>query len=345
MYCRSCGKQVKPGTAACPHCGREVEALSGGSGFWDLIEGCHAPAPAVVAPDQTPLQPQAGTAVPKQPTPPPQVANPPAQPEQPRRGLQMPLWARLAACAAALLLILLALSLVQNGRMNAQLANLRQQAESREAQLAEAQGQAESREAQLAEAQGQAESREAQLAEVQGQAESQAAQLAKARETVESLERKVEALEAEKQVLSGRLEALLRTAAPTRQPAATVPVVGVKASAAPADIPGNAEENPLYITVEPADLSNGVYNVTDKISIRWACELPDDGDVEYAIWYINRDDEMKSYIISPGSREKILTRKDLPEDGIPRPVIVRASRRDAENESWWRMILVRLKNG
>ena len=36
MYCKFCGKQVNPGTVNCPYCGHQADALSGGSGFWDL---------------------------------------------------------------------------------------------------------------------------------------------------------------------------------------------------------------------------------------------------------------------------------------------------------------------
>ena len=38
MYCRSCGKTIQPYKAQCPFCGKDNGALSGGTGFWDLLE-------------------------------------------------------------------------------------------------------------------------------------------------------------------------------------------------------------------------------------------------------------------------------------------------------------------
>ena len=38
MYCKACGKLIKPGITQCPYCGKDAGALSGGTGFWDLIE-------------------------------------------------------------------------------------------------------------------------------------------------------------------------------------------------------------------------------------------------------------------------------------------------------------------
>lgn len=37
MFCKSCGKSVDTSMRQCPHCGRAVDALSGGTGFWDLL--------------------------------------------------------------------------------------------------------------------------------------------------------------------------------------------------------------------------------------------------------------------------------------------------------------------
>lgn len=38
MYCKYCGKQIEPGSVMCPYCGQKADALSGGTGFWDLID-------------------------------------------------------------------------------------------------------------------------------------------------------------------------------------------------------------------------------------------------------------------------------------------------------------------
>ena len=38
MYCKYCGKAVDLTTMRCVSCGREVGPLSGGTGFWDLLE-------------------------------------------------------------------------------------------------------------------------------------------------------------------------------------------------------------------------------------------------------------------------------------------------------------------
>ena len=38
MYCKYCGKAVDLTTMQCVSCGREVGPLSGGTGFWDLLD-------------------------------------------------------------------------------------------------------------------------------------------------------------------------------------------------------------------------------------------------------------------------------------------------------------------
>lgn len=38
MFCKGCGKGVDTSATICPHCGRNVDALSGGTGFWDLLK-------------------------------------------------------------------------------------------------------------------------------------------------------------------------------------------------------------------------------------------------------------------------------------------------------------------
>ena len=37
MFCKGCGKLIDSANKHCPHCGRDVDALSGGTGFWDLV--------------------------------------------------------------------------------------------------------------------------------------------------------------------------------------------------------------------------------------------------------------------------------------------------------------------
>ena len=37
MFCKGCGKLIDSAKKRCPHCGRDVDALSGGTGFWDLV--------------------------------------------------------------------------------------------------------------------------------------------------------------------------------------------------------------------------------------------------------------------------------------------------------------------
>ena len=39
MFCKRCGKRVDTSASACPYCGRDVDAVSGGTGFWDLMKG------------------------------------------------------------------------------------------------------------------------------------------------------------------------------------------------------------------------------------------------------------------------------------------------------------------
>lgn len=39
MFCKGCGKAIDSAERICPYCGRRADALSGGTGFWDLIEG------------------------------------------------------------------------------------------------------------------------------------------------------------------------------------------------------------------------------------------------------------------------------------------------------------------
>lgn len=36
MFCKSCGKKIQTTSPSCPHCGRATDAMSGGTGFWDL---------------------------------------------------------------------------------------------------------------------------------------------------------------------------------------------------------------------------------------------------------------------------------------------------------------------
>lgn len=62
MYCKACGKKIEAGTVRCRYCGREVDALSGGTGFWDLVQtkdsglNSSKPAPAPT-PKEEPVQP------------------------------------------------------------------------------------------------------------------------------------------------------------------------------------------------------------------------------------------------------------------------------------------------
>lgn len=37
MFCKSCGTRVNTKSSCCPHCGRSIDAMSGGTGFWDLV--------------------------------------------------------------------------------------------------------------------------------------------------------------------------------------------------------------------------------------------------------------------------------------------------------------------
>jgi len=329
VYCRSCGKQVRPGAAACPHCGREVDALSGGSGFWDLLGREHVSDPTEVAPDQTPLQPQAATSAPQRSVPAPQEAKPPANVHRPWWDFRLPGWMQAGVCAAAaLLLILLALALITRGHIKAQLADARQQAADWEAQTANTRQQAEGQAVQLTNARQQAESLEAQLTDARKEADALKAQLTTAA--------------AENQALSKALEAASQTAKPTLPPTLP-PETG--AASGPTALPADSDANPLRISVEPADLSNGVYNVSDSVVIRWDWALPDGDDMEYAIWYIDGNGKLKHFPIRHGIRERPIPKTDLPQGDVPRPVIIRARRQNGEGEAWWRVILIRGKDG
>ena len=37
MFCEFCGKQIDPKKRACPYCGQQQTARSGGNGFWDIL--------------------------------------------------------------------------------------------------------------------------------------------------------------------------------------------------------------------------------------------------------------------------------------------------------------------
>lgn len=56
MFCKQCGKQIKPGTGQCPHCGGNAAALSGGTGFWNLTRS--AKVEETVAPESPAPQAQ-----------------------------------------------------------------------------------------------------------------------------------------------------------------------------------------------------------------------------------------------------------------------------------------------
>ena len=48
MFCRFCGKRIETSARVCPFCGESQESLSGGNGFWDILNSKGAaPAPAV----------------------------------------------------------------------------------------------------------------------------------------------------------------------------------------------------------------------------------------------------------------------------------------------------------
>ena len=329
MYCRSCGKQIRPGAAACPHCGREVDVLSGGSGFWDLLGREHVHEPSSVAPNQTPLQPRAGADAPQKSTSMPQEAKPPADVNRPWWDFRLPGWMQAGACAAAVLLLALALlGLVSKGRIKSQLADLRQQADGWQAQTADARIQAESLQTELTDARTRAENLEAELAD--------------ARKEADALKAQATAAATENQAPPEALETVSQNAGPTFRPTLPPATGAVPASTAS---PSGSDANPLRITVEPEDLSNGVYNVSDRIEVSWDWALPDGDDMEYAIWYIDSNDELRPFFNRQNERKKTIQKGDLLQDGVPRPVIVRASRKNGEGEAWWRVILVRRKDG
>lgn len=81
MFCKQCGKPIDAGLRQCPYCGRIPDALSGGTGFWNLTQLPPSQQP-VPQPVQQPIQ-AAATARPAVPIPPVQEAplTPPPMPE------------------------------------------------------------------------------------------------------------------------------------------------------------------------------------------------------------------------------------------------------------------------
>ena len=53
MFCKRCGKRVDTSVSVCPHCGRDVDAVSGGTGFWDLMNESPEPPSLQDRPVQT----------------------------------------------------------------------------------------------------------------------------------------------------------------------------------------------------------------------------------------------------------------------------------------------------
>lgn len=56
MFCKGCGKSIDTAFGACPHCGRPADALSGGTGFWDLLDERPMPDAEQTASATAPLQ-------------------------------------------------------------------------------------------------------------------------------------------------------------------------------------------------------------------------------------------------------------------------------------------------
>lgn len=53
MFCEFCGKKIDPRKRACPYCGQQQAARSGGNGFWDILSP-QAAAERVVEMEQNP---------------------------------------------------------------------------------------------------------------------------------------------------------------------------------------------------------------------------------------------------------------------------------------------------
>ncbi len=88
MFCKQCGKRIEAGVPKCPHCGRVPDALSGGTGFWNLTQG---PAKAVpVVQPQVVQQPVPSRVNVVSPEPGASVSAPPPVVEQPETSFPAP---------------------------------------------------------------------------------------------------------------------------------------------------------------------------------------------------------------------------------------------------------------
>lgn len=103
MFCKSCGTPISTKSPHCPHCGRATDAMSGGTGFWDLVEQRSS------APAANPSPVPSPAAAPPSPSVPTKL--PPPEQEKPlqRKRLSSPLI--LVGIAAVLLLQIYLLSL------------------------------------------------------------------------------------------------------------------------------------------------------------------------------------------------------------------------------------------